>query len=137
MSTYKGALPVPTPETQPYWDGAREGRLMLPWCEDCGKAHFHPRAICPHCGGARLRWREASGQGRLHTYVINHKPAKGFEDRVPYVIAVVELEEGPRLLTNIEMDNPTPDKLQIDMRVVVSFRTLTATIALPVFRAAP
>jgi len=137
MSGYKGALPVPTPETQPYWDGARDGRLMLPWCEDCGKPHFHPRAICPHCGGARLQWRQASGRGRLHTHVINHKPAKGFEDRVPYVIAVVELEEGPRLLTNIEIEDPTPEKLPMDMALVVDFRVLNEKIALPVFRPAP
>jgi len=64
MMEYRGALPQPTPETQPYWDGAREGRLMLPWCEDCGQPHFHPRAICPHCGAARLQWRQASGRGR-------------------------------------------------------------------------
>ncbi len=137
MTAYKGALPVPTPETQPYWDGAREGRLMLPWCEDCGRPHFHPRTICPHCGGARLRWQAASGRARLHTYVINHKPARGFEDRVPYVIAVVELEEGPRLLTNIEIAEPTPETLRIDMPLLVSFRALDGKIALPVFRPAP
>lgn len=137
MSGYSGALPRPTPETQPYWDGAREGRLMLPWCEDCGQAHFHPRALCPHCGGARLSWRRASGRGRLHTYVINHKPAKGFEARAPYVIAVVELEEGPRLLTNIEIEEPTPETLRIDMDLLVEFRRVTEEVALPVFRPAP
>jgi len=137
MTAYSGAVPVPTPETQPFWDGAREGRLMLPWCEDCAQPHFHPRAICPHCGGATLHWREASGRGRLHTYVINHKPARGFEDRVPHVIAVVELAEGPRLLTNVEIADPTPEKLAIDMPLLVSFRTLNEKIALPVFRPAP
>lgn len=137
MSGYAGALPRPTPETQPYWDGAREGRLMLPWCEDCAMPHFHPRAICPHCGGARLAWRQASGRGRLHTYVINHKPAKGFEDRAPYVIAVVELKEGPRLLTNIEIEDPTPEKLRIDMELVVDFRRVTESVTLPVFRPVP
>lgn len=137
MSGYAGALPVPTPETRPYWEGAREGRLMLPWCEDCGRPHFHPRAVCPHCGGARLHWRAASGRGRLHTYVINHKPAPGFEDRTPYVIAVVELEEGPRLLSNIEIADPAPEKLPIDMPLLVAFRRLTEQIALPVFRPAP
>ena len=134
---YDGAVPRATPETQPYWDAAREGFLQLPWCEECGQAHFHPRALCPHCGGARLTWRRASGRARLHTYVINHKPAKGFEDRVPYVIAVVELEEGPRMLTNIEIAEPTPEKLVIDMPLVVDFRRVTDAVALPVFRPAP
>ena len=135
--SYRGALPQPTPETKPYWDAAREGRLLLPWCEDCGQPHFYPRNICPHCGGARLAWRQASGRGRLHTYVINHKPAEGFEDRVPYVIAVVELEEGPRLMTNIDIADPTPETLRIDMAVEVAFRAVTETVTLPVFRPAP
>jgi uncharacterized OB-fold protein len=138
MSTpYRGALPQPTPETRPYWDAAREGRLVLPWCEACGQPHFYPRALCPHCGGARLSWRQASGRGRLHTYVINHKAAKGFEERVPYVIAVVELEEGPRLMTNIEIADPTPEALRIDMPVEVAFRMVTREVTLPVFRPAP
>lgn len=134
---YRGALPQPTPETKPYWDAAREGRLVLPWCRDCGRAHFYPRAICPHCGGARLDWRQASGRGRLHTYVINHKPAKGFEERVPYVIAVVELEEGPRMMTNLDIADPTPEALRIDMPLEVAFRSVTDQVALPVFRPAP
>ena len=131
------ALPKPTPETQPYWDGAREGRLMLPWCEACGQPHFHPRVLCPHCGGARLAWRPASGRGRLHTYVINHKPAPGFESRVPYVIAVIELEEGPRLLANLLTEAPpTPEALEIDMPVEVVFEQVSDSITLPQFRPA-
>ena len=97
--------------------------------EDC-------RGLCPHCGGARRAWRQASGRGRLHTYVINHKPAKGFEDRVPYVIAVVELEEGPRMMTNLEVADPTPESLPIDMPVQVAFRAVTEQVTLPVFRPA-
>jgi uncharacterized OB-fold protein len=129
------ALPKPTPETQPYWDGAREGRLMLPWCLDCAQPHFHPRAICPHCGGGRLEWRQASGRGRLHTYVINHKPAPGFEDRVPYVIAVVALEEGPRMMANLlTAGPPTPAALSIDMKLRVVFEAVSDRITLPQFR---
>jgi uncharacterized protein len=134
---YRGALPRPTPETKPFWDGAKQHRLMLPWCKACGRAHFFPRNCCPHCFGFDLEWRQASGRGKLHTYVINHKPARGFEDKVPYVIAVVELEEGPRMMSNLVMDGtPTPEKLPIDMDLEVCFDDVTAEVTLPKFRIA-
>jgi uncharacterized protein len=129
---YAGALPRPTPETQPFWDGARQHRLMLPWCTACNRPHFYPRALCPFCLCQALDWRAASGRGRLHTYVINHKPAKGFT--APYVIAVVELDEGVRMLSNLVMDGaPTPERLAIDMPVTVVFDDVTDAITLPKF----
>lgn len=132
-TVYAGSLPRPTPETQPFWDGCLDGRLMLPWCRDCGKPHFYPRAICPFCLSAKLDWREASGRGTLHTFVINHRAAKGYE--APYVIAVVDLEEGPRMLSNVVSDAPpTPEALAIDMPLQVTFDKVTDTIALPRFR---
>ena len=131
--TYDGALPRPTPETRPFWEGARDHRLMLPWCQDCGKPHFYPRAICPFCLSDRLDWRQASGRGTLHTYVINHRPAKGFT--APYVIAVVDLAEGPRMLSNVVTDGaPRPEDLRIDMALEVVFDRVTADITLPRFR---
>lgn len=133
---YTGALPRPTPETQPFWDGTRDGKLMLPWCEDCGKPHFYPRSICPFCLSANLDWRQATGRGTLHTYVINHRAAKGYE--APYVIAVVELDEGPRMMTNIVTDAPpTPEMLTIDMPVAVTFDAVTDDITLPRFTPVP
>jgi len=135
--TYRGALPKPTPETKPFWDGAKAHRLMLPWCKSCGQAHFFPRSCCPHCFEFDLEWREASGRGKLHTYVINHKAARGFEEKVPYVIAVVELEEGPRMMTNLVMDEtPTPERLRIDMPLEVTFDDVTPDVTLPKFRIA-
>lgn len=130
---YSGALPRPTPETLPFWEGARNHRLVLPWCRDCGKPHFYPRALCPHCLSQALDWRDASGRGKLHTYVINHKPAKGFT--APYVIAVVELDEGVRMLSNLVLPGtPTPEALHIDMPVQVVFDDVTDTVTLPRFR---
>ncbi len=132
---YGGALPRPTPETQAFWDGAREHRLMLPWCKECGQPHFYPRSICPSCLSADLEWREASGRGSLYSYVINHKAAKGFS--APYVIAVIALEEGPRMLSNLVTESaPTPEALTIDMPVEVFFDAVTETISLPKFRPA-
>lgn len=134
---YKGALPRPTPETRPFWDGAREGRLMLPWCEDCGKAHYYPRSFCPHCFSARIEWRQASGRGRIYSYVINHKAARGYEDKVPYVIAVVTLDEGPRVLTTLVMDvEPTPENVQVEMPVEALFDPVTPEISLVRFKPA-
>ena len=73
MADYTGALPQPTPESQPYWDGLKEHRLMLPHCKDCG-FHFYPRPFCPDpdCFSWELEWKEVSGKGKVHTYVISH-----------------------------------------------------------------
>ena len=135
---YRGALPKPTPETKPYWDGAKAHKLMLPWCKSCGKAHFFPRNCCPHCFSFDLKWKQASGRGKLHTFVINvNKAARGFEQKLPYVIAVVELEEGPRMMSNLVMDEePTPENVKIDMDHEVVFDDVTAEITLPKFRPA-
>jgi uncharacterized OB-fold protein len=131
----RAALPRPTPETKPYWDGAKEHRLMLPWCRSCGRAHFYPRSCCPHCFSFDLEWRQASGAGKLHTFVINHKPARGFEAKCPYVIAVVELAEGPRMMSNLVMDEtPTPENVWIDMDLEVVFDDITPEVTLPKFR---
>ena len=109
---------------------------MLPWCEECGRPHFYPRSLCPHCLSDRLQWRQASGRGTVHTYVINHKAARGF-DTVPYVIAVIDLEEGPRMMSNIVVDGePTPKNVRIGMAVDVFFDDLTPDVTLPRFRPA-
>ena len=132
---YAGALPKPTPETQPFWQALKAGRFELPWCLDCGKPHFYPRTVCPHCDAANLEWRAASGRGHVHTYVINHKAPKGWSGPAPYVIAVVELEEGPRMLTNLAMQaTPTPDNVRIGQPVTLVHRPVTDEITLPWFQ---
>lgn len=132
---YAGALPRPTPETLPYWQALKEGRVDLPWCGDCGQPHFYPRLLCPHCGSSQLQWRTASGRGHIHTFVISHKAPKGWTGPTPYVIAVVELAEGPRLLTNLEMDaTPTPENVRIGLPVTLAPRAVTEQVTLPWFR---
>lgn len=101
----------------PYWQALEEGRLSYQGCDDCGHAWLPPRSECPRCLGARWGWRKASGRGRLVswvTYHIAHHPA--FRDRLPYNVAVVELEEGPRLITNI-VDPDKAGGLAIDKPV--------------------
>jgi acetyl-CoA acetyltransferase/uncharacterized OB-fold protein len=134
---YTGALPRPTPDSKPFWDALKQHRFELPWCEACGKAHFYPRMICPHCGSDRITWRAASGRGTVHTFVINEKPARGFDDSAPYVIAVIELEEGPRMLSNLVMEQrPTPENVGIGMPVELLYDDVTGEITLPRFRPA-
>jgi uncharacterized OB-fold protein len=112
-------VPEPTPETQPYWDGAAAGELRIQRCRDCGTAFFYPRPLCPGCGSTAVEWFTASGRATLYSYTINHRPAPGFEP--PYAIAVVELAEGPRLMANIVGVASTPENLVLDMDLEVTF----------------
>lgn len=123
-------LPRPTPETQPYWDGTAAGELRIQRCLSCRKAYFYPRPVCPHCGSWDVEWFTASGDATVHSYVINERPAPGFT--APYVIAVVALAEGPRMMTNIVGVDPTPENLILDMPVRVQFEQRDE-IAIPVF----
>jgi uncharacterized OB-fold protein len=125
-------IPEPTPETQPFWDGCARGELMLQRCRECGEPYFYPRPICPACGSTDVEWFTASGAATLYSYVINHRPARGFEDGGPYAIAVVELAEGPRMMTNIVGVPNTPEDLILDMALQVTFEQ-RGDIALPVF----
>ncbi len=124
--------PVPTPETRPYWDGCAAGELRLQRCVDCGEPYFYPRDICPACGSANVEWFAASGRATLYSYVINHRPAPGFEDEAPYAIAVVQLAEGPRMMTSIRGVPATPEALLLDMPLRVAFEQL-GDVWLPVF----
>ena len=134
MADAARAHPVPTPETQHYWDGAKRGELLVQRCEECSKTYFPPRPFCPACGSRKVNVVKVSGKATLYSYVINHRAAPGFT--APYAIAVVELAEGPRLMTNIVDCPQTPEALQLDMALEVAFETLDDTITLPVFRPA-
>lgn len=130
-------LPQITPEAQPYWDGARAGKLMIPRCRACGSAFFYPRVLCPACASRDIVWVQASGRGRLVSFEIAHQILnKAFTVPTPVVLAMVELEEGPRLLTNLVEVAPDPRALRCDMPVEVAFEKLTDEITLPVFRPA-
>ena len=134
MATPPGSRPEPkpTPETAHFWEGTAAGELRLQRCRACDQPYFPPQPFCPRC--AERRRRDRSGRratGTLHSYVINHRAAPGFT--APYVIAVVELDEGPRLLTNLVDVEPDPDALPLDLPVEVRFETV-GEAALPVFR---
>lgn len=108
-------VPQETPVTAPYWAGLRLGELRLQRCKSCARVIFYPRLFCPSCGGQDIEWFKASGRGVLHSYVINHLAAPGWEAEVPYVIAIVKLEEGPTMMSNLVGVEPEPGSLTLDM----------------------
>ena len=135
--SYNKPIPVPQGESDFYWQKAKEHELWLR-CDndhpDGPKAYFYPRDISPYTFSRNTSWIEASGNATLFTYAIVHRaPHPGFVGDVPFVTAIVELEEGPKMPTNIVMDDPTPEKLQIGMPLKVVFEDITDTIALPKF----
>jgi uncharacterized OB-fold protein len=133
---YPGPIPKPTPETQPYWDGAKRHVLMVQRCGACGRHYFYPRPLCPHCLSRDVSWVQVSGRGRLHTFTINYRPPKKFPTQSPIIIGIVELEEGPRLMTEIVGATPDPATLRCDTPVEVIFEDITDDITLPKFRPA-
>jgi uncharacterized OB-fold protein len=128
------ALPRPTPETLHFWEGTRAGELRLQRCDDCAHTYFPPRGICPGCASERVSVFAASGRARLYSYVIHQRPVPGF--RPPYAIALVELAEGPRMLSNLVGVEPTPEALPLDLPLEVCFERIDDAITLPLFRPA-
>jgi uncharacterized OB-fold protein len=128
-------LPTVEDETRPFWDAARDGKFLIARCGNCHRAHHYPRPFCPFCWSEDVSWEAASGRATLYTYstvYVNDLPP--FAERLPYVAAVVDLEEGPRVMTNIiDCD---PSALEIGMPVQVAFVELTDEITAPVFRPA-
>jgi len=113
-------VPRPSPESASFWDGAKEKKLLLPRCENCGRFWFPPSQRCRHCLSADFTWREVSVEGRIYSFVVYHRVYHpGFEADVPYVVAIVELDEGPRLLANIV--GSLPGDVRCDARVHVVF----------------
>jgi len=128
-------LPQPTPETAHFWEGTKAGELRLQRCGACNTVYFPPRPFCPECGSRNVSVFAASGKGRLYSYVINHRPRPDFGEE-PHSIAVVELEEGPRMMTNIVGCPQTPEALQLDMPLEVVFDDESDDISLPQFQPA-
>lgn len=134
LADYRKPIPQPTPETQNFWDGTKAGELRLQRCNDCQNVYFPARPFCPKCGSRSVSWFAASGRGTLFSYVINHRPAPGFQDEAPYAIAVVQLEEGPRMMTNLVGVEQTPEALPLDLPLEVTFEQISDEISLPKFQ---
>lgn len=95
-------IPVANPDSQVYWDSANQERLMIRQCKACKEFHFMPRYLCPACWSIELEWIQATGLGVVHSFtIVRRAPMKEFDHLVPYVIALIELNEGPRMMANI------------------------------------
>ena len=133
-----GVMPTPTLPaisalTRPFWDAAAQGRLMLPKCKACGRHFFRPEVACTHCFATDWQWVEASGRGSLYSYSVLHKaPAPGFQ--VPLILAVVELDEGPCMFSNLI--GVETGSIRIGMLLQVQFEQVAAGVHLPRFRGA-
>ena len=128
-------LPRPYQDTAAYWEAAREHRFIIQQCTDCGEHQFYPRGVCSHCLSSDLEWREASGKGEVYSFSVNHRaPHPGFADDLPFVLAIVTLVEGPRMMTNIV--GCDPNAVEIGMAVEVVFDDITEAVTLPKFRPA-
>lgn len=125
-------LPVVTEDNGPYWASAREHALKLPFCVSCEAAFYPPQSRCPRCLRDAVEWRTVSGRGTIYSWVTVHQVYdRSFADRVPYVVATVELKEGPKLITNIV--NCEPDVVRANMSVRIVYNDVTDDVALVQF----
>ena len=127
--------PVPDEISAPFFDGARQGRLMLQHCTACDGWSFPVRERCPHCFAAKLEWRAASGKGTLYTFAVMHQVMNpGFASSVPYNVSQVDLDEGVRMVSNVVgIENAA---LKPGMRLEVVFESHDGTVSIPKFRPA-
>jgi len=132
-------LPVPDVESARYWENAAKGKLVVKNCKVCRRAFFYPRDHCPRCWGTDTEWIESTGRGTVYTFtIVRQNDLPPFNERVPYVVAIVELDEGVRMTTNIE--GCAPEDVRCGMPVAVAFReeprSEEEVVHLPVFRPA-
>jgi uncharacterized protein len=136
MSDPASALPAPppvvNPETQLFWDGTTQNELRLQRCLQCATFIWYPRAMCPHCHATQLEWLATPGEGIVYSYTIVRKTGGVYADSVPFVVAYVELDEGPRLLTNIV--GCDPESVSIGQRVEAVFEDTGEGASLVRFR---
>jgi uncharacterized protein len=129
------SLPAPAPavnpETAEFWAATSAGRLLLKRCLDCGAVIWYPRVICPECASLRTEWFQAAGRGRIYSYTVNYRGEGAYQGQPPFVLAYVELEEGPRMMTNIV--GAEPSELGVGLPVQVVFHDTGQGSALPRF----
>jgi uncharacterized protein len=125
-------LPVPNADSLPYWNAAREGRLLIRKCTACQSLHFMPRHLCPVCWSDELEWIDSKGSGSVHSFtIIRRAPMSAFAARVPYVVALIELDEGPRMMANVLGEDSL--SVRIGDRVSVTFEDRGGGAMLPQF----
>lgn len=132
---YEKLVPSPTAETQPYWDGLREGRLRLQRCADCGKVRHYPRPVCDACWSMNVNWIDAAGHGTVHSWTITHYAFHpGVKGDLPYILLTVDLSEGVRM--NAQARGINASALKVGLPVKVAFDPVKSDLTLPVFEVA-
>jgi hypothetical protein len=135
MPDYKKPLPHPTPASMPFWEAAKRHELQIQRCNSCGVHIFYPREVCPECLTSGLQWVKVSGKGTVYSFTIARQATHhAFVEDVPYVIAIVELAEGPHITTNIV--GCKPEDVQVGMPVIATFDDVTPEMTLVKFRPA-
>ena len=133
MSSYIKPLPRVNDDNKEFWAGSKRHQLRFQKCQSCGHIRGRASLFCPICLGRESEWIVSKGKGRVYTYAVYHVAYHpGFEKELPYVVAIVELEEGPRILTNIV--GCQPDEVRCEMPVEVTWEDITEEISLPKFR---
>ena len=133
MAEYLKPVPIPDHVTGKFWEAAKQHKLLIQRCLECGVRQSLPQPYCRCCLSENIEWSEASGRGRIYSYTITHRPPSlTFEEEVPYTVALVELEEGVRLMSNIV--DIKPENVNVGMTVEVVFDDISPTISLPRFR---
>ncbi len=133
MENYSKPTPTPDPVTTKYWEGARQNKLLIQKCGDCGTYQTLPQSYCRHCLSEDLAWTQARGTGKIYSFTIVHRaPSGAFESDVPYTVALVELDEGARMMSNIVEIGP--QDVRVGMPVEAIFDAISPTISLPKFR---
>lgn len=128
---YEKPLPGIDNESRPYWEGAKQHKLLIQKCKDCGHHQHYPRALCTDCGSDAVELVEASGKGEIYTYTIARRTGPAFADDVPYVPVIVQLEEGPKMISWVVTDDV--DSVAIGQKVTVIFDDVTDEVTLPKF----
>ena len=126
--------PKPSAENAPFWDGTAAGKLVLPRCRSCAYVIWYPRELCTQCGSVDIEWFEASGDGVIYSCTVTHKGQGAYRDAGPFVLAYVELAEGPRVMTNIV--GCDPESVRIGQAVTVVFHDTGQGTAVPRFQPA-
>ena len=133
MTQYNKPLPEITLLTEPFWQGTKEHQLQLQRCDDCGTFRFIPKEVCPSCASVLATWTPVSGAGIVYSYsTVYRGPGPAFQEDVPYIVVMVELAEGPHIMSHLI--DCAPDQVQIGMPVAVVFEDATPEVSLYKFR---
>jgi hypothetical protein len=133
MNAYNKPLPVEDADSTNFWAGCRDKKLLLQHCRDCNKARYPASAVCPHCTGRTFDWRESAGRGEVYSWIVVRHPVpkEVYGQDVPYVIALIDLQEGVRIASNVV--GCDPEDVHAAMQLQVVFKSVTADVTLPLF----